>query len=128
MKLNLILRIVLKVRFNSDRRPPISVVYKRLSVLKFEEIYEFNLLKFVIYISKLNSEIWTAYFAYLEPSHSCNVRSIVLNNPIVRTDVEIDSTIFQCVRALNSLLANLCDLDNVYIFKSIHRQFFFSKY
>ena len=101
VKINQIFKNVLKVSFNSDRIPliPTSMVYKRLSVLKFGDIYEFSLLKFVIYISRLNGEISTEYFAHLEPSHSCNVRNIGLNNPIVRTNVEKSGTIFQCVRA-----------------------------
>ena len=51
MKIDHILRNVLKVSFNSDRRPlvPTSMVYKRQSVLKFEDVYEFNLLKFFNY-------------------------------------------------------------------------------
>ena len=130
MKINQILRNVLKVSYNSDRRPlvPTSMVYKKLSVLKFEDIYEFNLLKFVIYVSRLNGEIWTNYFAHLEPSHSYNIRNTGLNNPTVRTNVEKSGTIFQCVRALNNLPANLCDLDNIDIFKSRYKQFCFSKY
>ena len=130
MKINQILRNVLEVSFNSDRRPlvPISMVYKRLSVLKFEDIYEFNLLKFVTYISRLDGEIWTDDFAHLEPSQRYNARNIGLNNPIVRTNFEKSGKNFQCVRALNSLPANLCDLDNIDIFRSRCKQFCFSKY
>ena len=124
VKINKILRNVVKVSFNSDRKlmVPTSMVYKRLLVPKFKDIYELNLLKFVIYISTLNGDIWTDYFAHLESSHSYNARNIGLNNPIVRTNVEKSGTIFQCVRALNNLPAKLCDLDNIYLFKSRCKQ------
>ena len=105
IKMNKILRNVMKVRYDSTRRPliPTNEVYKKLSVLYLNNVFELNLIKFIKSCKEDNNEIWNKFFKALEPSHHYGTRGNKLRLPNVRTEVEKRGTLFQCVRAWNNL-------------------------
>ena len=105
IKMNKILRNILKIRYDNNGIPavPTNAIYKRLSILKFADIYEYNLIKFIKTCKDDDNLIWNNYFRPLEPSHGYNVREAKLRPPNVRTEVEKRGPIFQCVRAFNNI-------------------------
>ena len=98
-KLNQILRCILKVTFNQDFIPDIhsSQLYKELRILKFDDIYKLNLLKFYHFCSYENFDYFLKYFYHLLPQHQYQTRGIRLNLPNVRLDVEKQFVLFECV-------------------------------
>ena len=118
IKMNKILRNILNVRFDAARRPivPTNNMYKALNILKLEDIYEFQLLKFIVTSQQSDDGIWTKYFSNLRPIHNYSTRRTGLNIPNIRTNVERASALFQCVRAYNSLPATF-NIENMDAFK-----------
>ena len=96
IKINKILRIILKVKFNENRIPlmPTNAMYCSLNFLKFEDLYKFNLLKFLHFIMFIDNAVYLKYFTPLLPSHNYNTRNVRINLPAIRIELEKISTIY----------------------------------
>ena len=102
---NKILRAILKVRFDMVGRPLMgtTVMYKRLSILKFEDIYTLNILKFIhSIIYGQNQSLFEQVFVSLFPGHNYNTRvTDRLNVPKIRLEIERQSTDYNIVKIFN---------------------------
>ena len=103
-------------------------IYKALNIMKFNDIYEYNLLKFFISSKNEDNDIWNDHFALLQPSHGYTTRTHRLNLPTVRTEVEKSGTIFQCVRANNSMPDSLRDIESIESLKRRYKKHCINQY
>ena len=111
IKLNNILRIILNVQYNENNIPLMSTneMYKRLNILKLNDIYKYYLLRFIHYAMYNNLSLFLTHFAPLLPSHSYNTRQKRINLPNVRLEIEKNSVVFQCCKLLNDMPCNLLE-------------------
>ena len=110
--LNKILRSILNVKVDTDHRPTMSVgrMYKLLNVLKFDDIYDYQLISFMKFIFDYHNDMYVSRYNHLIPRHNYSTRTTGLNLPVVRTEVEKHGPIFQSIRALNGLPDELMTL------------------
>ena len=96
--MNKILRNILKVKFNENHVPLMSVneMFKKLQFLKFKDIHEYFMLKFFHLIYYNRHDVFLENFAQFLPLNNYNTRNSRINLPDVRTDTEKKFTIFQC--------------------------------
>ena len=111
IKVNNILRIILNIKSDENNIPLMSTneMYKRLNLLKFDDIYKFYLLKFLHFAFYKNSSIFLRFFAPLFPQHFYNTRQRRINLPSIRLEIERNSVIFRCCSLLNNLPENLVE-------------------
>ena len=105
IKMNKILRIILKVKFDENRIPimPINHMYKVLNLLKLNDFYKFNLLKFLHFILYNNEVTFMKYFSALLPTHTYDTRNTKINLPEVRLEIEKNFTVFNICNLINDL-------------------------
>ena len=77
---------------------PTSDIYKILNILKFKDLYNLSLLKFLHFILYKRPELFEFYF-----SHSYATRNIKIRLPIIRLEMEKRSTIFRCCVLINEI-------------------------
>ena len=128
--MNNILRCISKVNRDHDGIPLMSVntMYKSLSLLQFDDIYKYLLLRFLHSILYKNAELYNEYYVRLLPTHRYNTRNIRINLPAVRLEVERNSTLFQSCKLLNELSDELLEPQSVYSLKVKYKRFALSQY
>ena len=100
---NKILRNILKVKFtNFIPDMHVTDMYKELKILKFEDIYNLSLLRFIHFIFYERFDIFMNYFSQYLPNCSYNIRNQRINLPYARTDVVKSFTIFKCCEVIRS--------------------------
>ena len=130
VKMHAITRNILGVKMGPNYQPlvPTSVTYKKLNIMKLEDVHQFYLLKFILYTSRKNPELYDRYFSSLEPIHDYGTRNPRMNLPFIRTEVERHGTVFQCVEALNKMPLELMNINDPDLFKTRFKKFALSKY
>ena len=130
LKINAILRNILSIRMGPNYQPlvPTSLMYKKLGIMKIEDVYMFQLLKFYNNIRANHPLMYGKYFSQLEQNHNYGVRNRRINLPYVRTEIEKHGTIFQCALALSSISVELRDNEEPDIFKYRFKNYALSKY
>ena len=105
IKINKILRLILNVKFIDYGVPNISTsdMYKELRLLKFEDLYQFNLLKFLHYMLYVNHDLFDKYFSPLLPNHSYSTRNTRINFPGIRLRIERNFTVFRICKLMNEI-------------------------
>ena len=108
--LNTILRVILGVKTDKFHVPLLgsNEMYVMLELLKFDDILDYCLIKFINWCFTERFDMFHAYFVPLIPQLEHQVRSPKLNYPPIRLEVHRQGTIFQCVRVFNSLRNLLC--------------------
>ena len=103
--LNKILRVILKVRYNDNHVPLTSVnsMFKELGLLKFRDVYEYFILKFIHFVSYKRFDVFLENFARLLPTSRYYMRDIKINLPAVRTDAGKNFTVFQSCLLMQNL-------------------------
>ena len=109
--MNKILRCILDVRFE-DYLPLIHTtdMYKTLNILKYHDIYELNLLKFIHSISYFNHDFFFRYYYPLLPSHNYETRGVRISLPSTRLDIEKQLHCFNHVNCTMRYLRNSLNL------------------
>ena len=103
LKINAILRNILSIKMGPNYQPlvPTSLMYKKLGIMKIEDVYMFQLLKFYNNIRANHPLMYGKYFSQLEQNHNYGVRNRRINLPYVRTEIEKHGTIFQCAMCIS---------------------------
>ena len=105
VKINNILRIILNVkRINYIPNMSTSIMYKELKILKLNDLYKFNILKFIHRtFHNDNGHLIDTYFSDLLINRE-NARRQRLRIPDVRLDIERQFTIFQACTIVRYLM------------------------
>ena len=105
VRMNRILRLILRVRFDNEYQPSISTdeMYRRVKTLKFNDMYKLYILKFLHFCKYTRLDIFNTNFSHLLPEHDYPTRNTRIRLPAARLDVEKRGTIFQSCKLLNSL-------------------------
>ena len=106
--MNKILRVILHVK-NDELHIPLlgsSEMYSELGLLKFDDIYDYCLLKFIHWCFNVRFDMFDTFFIPLMPHHHHLVRDFKLNYPPTRIEIHRQSALFQCVRVFNCFFNN----------------------
>ena len=119
--LNKILRVILRVKTDTFHVPLLcsNEMYVMLELLKFDDILDYCLIKFLNWCFTEWFDMFHTYFVPLIPQHEHQVRSPIPNYPPTWLEVQRQGTIFQCVRVFNSLRNFLCIPMSSYQLKKI---------
>ena len=128
--MNKILRQILCVNYDENHRPLVSTdeMYKKLNLLKFDDIYDFFLLKFIHFVLYKDRRIFDNYFNDLLPIHNYETRNIRINLPQIRLDIEKRGTIFQVCRLFNTIHPPLLVQQSGYKLKKTFKEICLSRY
>ena len=128
--INKILRSITKVRCDHNNIPLVSTneMYKSVSLMKFDDVYRFFLLKFVQNVFYRNTDLFQEFYAPLLPSHSYGTRGVRINLPSVRVEVEKRFAIFQSCRLINELPEEFMEPQSHGSLKVKYRTFVLSGY
>lgn len=98
--INKILRKILDVKYDKNHIPLMSTnnMYTKLHVMKFEDVYEFHLLKFIHYILYEDFSYYIKYFNHLVPNNRYETRNKKINLPTIKSELEKISTIYNCCK------------------------------
>ena len=129
--MNFALRHILKVKFDMFHRPLMATndMYKKLNLLKLNDVYEFFILKFIqsCFYGR-NSEIFDNYFFHLLPDHSYSTRNIKINFPQIRLELEKHNTIYNMINIYNTAPNHLIQPQSSYTLKRNFKKFAINKY
>ena len=91
--------------YNEYRIPlmPTNLMYKKLSLLKFDDIYQLFLLQFYQFIRYKKPDIFDEFLSSLLPSHRYPSRGHRINLPYARLDIAKQSTVFQICKTINEV-------------------------
>ena len=106
IKMNKTLRYILNVHFYPNHRPmiPTTDMYKELKLLKFKDIFEYFMVKFIhSCVYGVNYNIFEENFLSLLPNHSYEMRDIKINYPIIRLQLEKFMPRYHFIRLFNEL-------------------------
>ena len=84
-------------------------MYKSLSLLKFDDIYKYFLLKFLHLSIYKNTEIFNKYNLLPLLTHSYGTRGTRINFPSVPVEVERQFELFQNCKFFNEILSDLLE-------------------
>ena len=102
--LNKIVRHISNIRQIYPNVVSTSTLYKNLSLLKYNDIYKFFLLKFTHFLLYKRNEIFINIFSNYLPSSNYNTRnSDRINLPNVRTEIEKNFTVFKICELMREL-------------------------
>ena len=99
---------------------PTSSMYKELSLLKFEDIHKYFLLKFLHFIIYKKPEIFAEDFACYLPNTDYQIRNSRINLPPTRRDEVKGFTVFQCCKLMREISSDLIEPQSAY---SLNRKF-----
>ena len=127
---NSILRIILRVKYDINRRPLMSNnnLYLTLRLLKFQDVYHFFLLKFVNFAKFEDEDTFNIFFSPLVPRRAVTTRGTRLNLPAVRLEVERRATIFSCAKFYNKLPLELTYQMSPFVLKKRYQSMILNKY
>ena len=128
--LNKVLRTILKIPLTGGP-PRISAneMYVRFSLLKYDDVYKYFLLKFYHECRfGAHVEIYRNYFLPLLPASNHNTRSSKYNLPVVRLEVEKQATIFQCIKVINAMPEELLRPQSMISLKNKYRKLTLNRY
>lgn len=128
--INKILRTILNVKRDENFIPLMSVnkMYIKLKLLKFDDVYEYFLIKFLKKAFYDDNDLLDSYFNEHLPTHSHATRNNRINTPQIRTETERNSTIFQAIELYNKLPTFLIEPMSDFKFKKLFKEHCFQKY
>ena len=128
--MNKILRSILKVKHDENNIPLMQTneMYKSLNLLKYENIYEYFLLNFAHLVLYGSNDLFEEYLMPLLPHHQYNTRNIRINLPVIRLQVEKQSTVFQVCKLINELPEHLIVPQSRLSLKRKYREYAISRY
>lgn len=128
--INKVLRIILKVRKNNNNIPLMStnLMFYRLGLLKFDDVYTYYLLKFLRKSLYSDPKLLNKYYIKYVPQHQHSTRNNILILPKCRLDIEKNSTIFQSIKEFNSLPSYLKENMSDFKFKRQYKKYILEKY
>ena len=128
--INNILRCILRVRYDQNNVPLMSVsdMYKCLSLLKFDDVYKYFLLRFLHFSFYKDTETFNKYYLPLLPTHSYGARGTRINLPSVRVEVERQFALFQSCKLLNEIPSDLIQPQSNYSLKIKYKRRMLSQY
>ena len=88
--MNKSLQVILNVKFDEKFIPSMATneMYKRLNLLKLEDLYKYFLLKFINYfLYGSKTQCFDLYFSNLLPNHGYSTWDIKINYPSIRLDM-----------------------------------------
>lgn len=103
--LNNICRVILNVKRDYRNIPLLSTneMYYKLNFLKFDDIYNYFLTKFLHRVLYKDDKLYNEYFSQHVPDHRYQIRNKKFNLPPIRVEVERNFTIFRAIELYNSL-------------------------
>ena len=121
-----VLRIIDKQDFGVHTSP----IFDELKILKFEDIYLFNLGKFIYqYKHKLLPDCFECPLLTVNQIHNYNTRkSSTLSVPYCRTNTRLFSVNYQGPKFFNTLNPDIRNSSSIFSFQSKLRSFLFSRY
>ena len=128
--LNSILRIILNVKkdFNGRFYMTNNRLYRELNLLKFDDAYDYFLLKFFRNALHFNTDIFNIYFREHIPAHSYPTRSAHFNIPNFRTETERNFIVYRAIHLFNNIPENFKHTMSDFKFKKIFKEFCMNKY
>ena len=127
--INNILRNILRVHRGVNNIPLVSTnyLYNTLGLLKFTDTYKLFILKFIHLVFYDRVDLFIDNFSEWLPQ-GYTTRNRRINLPVVRTEVEKRSVIFQCCRLIQSLPEDLLQPQSKSSLNVKFRKFAISKY
>jgi hypothetical protein len=127
---NKTLRSMLRVKYDVNNIPltRTSELYKQSKILKLDDMYKFELLKFMNRALFHDERLFESAFASLVPQHSHNTRGVRFNLPTVRLEIEKNGTVFNCVKYFNELHEDFKKDCSKLLLKTKFRKFILTQY
>ena len=125
------MRLILDVKFDNNHIPLTSTnkTYKELNILKFSDVYEYNLIKFIYSLFyTFNQDLFVTYFSHLLPLHNYNTRNNIINLPMVRTECGRQCTVYKCAQLMNCVSAEYFKFGSINAFKYNYKRKKISSY
>ena len=128
--INKTLRTIFRVRYDENHIPltRTNVLYKQSKILKLDDMYKFQLLKFMNRALFHDERLFNSAFASLVPQHSHNTRGMRFNLPPVRLEIERNGTVFNCVKYFNELPDDFKIDCSKFVLKTKFRDFILTQY
>lgn len=125
--LNKIMRCILNVKSNQLNIPLISTTdtYKKLKLLKFDDIY---VLKFIHFVFYKNDKFFNDYFLDLLPTHNYETRNVRIQLPKVRLEVYKQFVIHKACKLINEIPESFLSLQSNNMLKKNFKEFCLNKY
>ena len=100
---------MLHVQFDENHIPlvPVNHMYFDLNLLKFDDLVDLSIIKFLHKILYENNSIFETYFARFLPVHNYQTRDRRINLPTIRLQIEKQFTVFQLCKKYNDLTDDL---------------------
>lgn len=128
--LNKIVRIIFRIKYDDNHIPltRTNTMYYQNKLLKFDDIRNFYLVKFVKKALYDDPALLVKYFPNCIPIHHYHTRHFKLILPLVRSETTKRSFVYQAILNFNNLPENLTlPMSNI-LFKKRYRDFIFEKY
>ena len=131
VSMNKALRSILSISYDAMHRPLMNtnLMYKELKLLKFSEIYDYFLLKFIhfcIYEGGFN--FFQRYFSSLLPNHNYETRNIHINFPVIKLELEKSMPIYNFVSLFNRIPNELLLPQSKLTLKRKYRKYALERY
>lgn len=128
--LNNILRTILRVKRDHNFIPSMNTnqMYLTLKIMKFDDIVDYFLTKFLRRAIFYDEPLFNAYFRDHIPPHDHNTRNNNFNTPFIRTEAERNFTTFRSIEAFNGLPDILKNPMSDFSFKKNFKENCFNKY
>ena len=128
--INKILRSILLVKTDQNHRPLMHTdeMYKSLGLLKFDDIYQYYLLRFIHFAFHGNETIFHEHFQPLIPSHDYPTRDVRILIPKARLEIEKQSVIYQCCNLYNEIPQSFLEVQKTSHLKNNFKKFCIDRY
>ncbi len=128
--INKSLRTIFRVRYDENNIPltRTTVLYRQSKILKLDDMYKFQLLKFMNRALFHDERLFNTAFASLVPLHSHDTRGMHFNLPPVRLEIERNGTVFNCVKYFNELPEDFKVDCSKFSLKTKFRDFILTRY
>ena len=106
--MNKILRLILRVKYESHiPQMRTTDMYRQLGLMKFDDVYDYFLLKFIHFIQYDRFDLFINFFSGFLPSNVYSTRNSRMNLPPVRTNTEKRCVVFKCCELWRRVPDNL---------------------
>ena len=129
--MNKSLRLILKVTFNENFLPSITVneMFKSLKLLKLGDIYKFFCFRFIhslLYGNKMHK--FTEHFSHLLPDHTYNTRGIKINLPVIHINIIKTLPLYNCIKLINNSPSFLIEPQSCITLKKRFKEYVIQSY
>ena len=113
---------------NNIHTMTLNQMYKNLELLKFDDVSDYFLMKFLRRALFDDPNLLSKYFINFIPSHNHNTRLNRFYLPPIRTELERNFTIFRSIELYNKLPTFLTVPMSDFKFKTLFKEYCFNKY